>query len=278
MGFVSKYQRRDSELPGHRESLREAIEEDLFTDHQVIGVFYGGSIGNEDTDNYSDIDVRIVVSPEKLQRFIVEKKERPNKWGNILFFEDVGPKVPYTVAHFDCFVKVDIFYFKPEDIHPSVWFKNIKIVKDKEHLLNNVKNKSMALTYAPTIEDIEFWRTKFFAHFHESYRRIMRNEMCYTLKSVDHLRHAIVSAWYMEKGIPPNSVGDWANYEGARSQLNDWQLSLLAEWDCGHDRMEIMNVRKSITAEFKRMHKILCDKVGMKEQADVVEKIINMAL
>jgi predicted nucleotidyltransferase len=47
-----------------------AIEKDLFNDDDVLAVFYGGSIGSENMDLYSDIDLCIVVLPEKFQEFI----------------------------------------------------------------------------------------------------------------------------------------------------------------------------------------------------------------
>jgi hypothetical protein len=35
---------------------------------------------------------------------------------------------------------------------------------------------------------------------------------------------------------------------------------------------------KSIVAEFKRVHKNLCNKVGIEENPEWVDKIINMAI
>ncbi|BDG47278.1 hypothetical protein PspKH34_18390 [Parageobacillus sp. KH3-4] len=67
MGFVTRHRERDLEIPKHRQDLMTAIEKDLLNDNDVLAVFYGGSIGNESMDLYSDIDLRIVVLPEKFQ-------------------------------------------------------------------------------------------------------------------------------------------------------------------------------------------------------------------
>ncbi|MBA2876211.1 hypothetical protein [Thermaerobacillus caldiproteolyticus] len=74
MGFVTRHKERDLEIPMHRQELMTAIEKDLFNDDDVLAAFYGGSIGNENMDLYSDIDLRIVVLPEKFQEFISNKK------------------------------------------------------------------------------------------------------------------------------------------------------------------------------------------------------------
>ncbi|MGB8001523.1 MAG: hypothetical protein WCF60_15710, partial [Anaerobacillus sp.] len=61
MGFETKHSKRDKEIPKHRQNLLDAIEKDLLNDENVLAVFYGGSIGNQNTDLFSDIDLRVVV-------------------------------------------------------------------------------------------------------------------------------------------------------------------------------------------------------------------------
>jgi hypothetical protein len=278
VGFVTRHKGRDLEIPKHRRDLMTSIESDLLNDDDVLAVYYGGSIGNENTDLYSDIDLRVVVTPEKFQEFIANKKNRTKRWGNVVYFEDLGPFVTHSIAHYDCFIKVDTFYYQPEDVQPSVWMKNIKVVRDRDGMLADILVKSMALFYKPTIEEIELWRTKFFAHFHEAYRRVMRKEYYYALKCIDNLRLLMTTAWYLESENQPNTFGDWAKYEGERSKLEAWQLSFLESWECGRKSIEITNVMKSIVPEFKRVHKNLCNKHGIEENPDWIDGIINMAI
>ncbi|MDQ0257977.1 hypothetical protein J2S74_005440 [Evansella vedderi] len=278
MGFVSKHETRDLELPNHRKKLLNSMERDLLNDDNVLAFFYGGSIGNENTDVYSDIDLRVVVEPENIEEYILNKKIRPQKWGNVLYFEDVHPLSTYTVAHYDCFVKVDTFYYTPDKIQPSIWLKNIKIIKDTGHMMARILDKSMVLTYELSKDEFELWRTKFFAYLHEAYRRVMRKEYYYALNCMDHLRLSMATAWYMDKGIQPNTFGDWAKYEGDRSELEDWKQSLLQSWDCGRNTKEIINVMKSIVHEFRIVHRSLCNKLEMEENPEWINKIVNMVI
>ncbi|MBA2870290.1 hypothetical protein HNQ85_000548 [Anoxybacillus calidus] len=275
VGFVTKHQARDDKNPKNREALMKAIENDLLNDENVLAVFYGGSIGSENTDLYSDIDLRIVVKEEVFEEYRSNKKQRARKWGNVLFHEDF-PWTNYTIAHYDSFIKVDVFYYKLKDIQPSVWLKNIKIVYDPEGLMAEIHEKSQGLLYELSPIEFEIWRTKFFAYVHEAYRRVMREEMYYALQCVDYLRLSMASAWYMEAGIQPNTFGDWAKIEGKRSNLKDWQLSLLESWSCSRDPFEIMNVIKNMVPEFKRVHKNLCAKLGIHENPEWVDEIFNM--
>lgn len=110
MGFVSNNKERDLELPKYRKKLIDSIERDLLNDNNVLAFFYGGSIGNKNTDLYSDIDIRLVIKREKIDEYISTKNHRLQNWGNILYYEDANPFSNYIVAHYECFIKVDTFY------------------------------------------------------------------------------------------------------------------------------------------------------------------------
>jgi hypothetical protein len=277
VGLETKYIERDHDIPKHRENLMAAIEFDLTNDDNVLAVFYGGSIGNQETDLFSDIDLRIVVKDEMFEEFKLNKKQRAKNWGNVLFFEDF-PRANYSTAHYNTFIKVDSFYYKSKDIKPSVWLQQLKIVHDTTGLIKDVLTKSVDLSYRPSVEEVEHWRTKFFAYIHETYRRVMRNEIYYALHCIDNLRLSMITAWYMEAEIQPNTFGDWAKFEGERSKLNDCQLLLLAQWHCSREPNDILKVMRSIVPEFIKVHKRLCEKYGIEENPEWVKEILNVVI
>jgi len=276
VGLNTKYRKRDVELPKYRQSIIKAIEEDLINDENILGVFYGGSIGNQNTDLYSDIDLRIVVKDEVYEVYRLNKKQRARNWGNVLFFEDL-PWATHSVAHYDKFIKVDAFYYRIQDVQPSVWLQNIKIVRDTNGILRTVLEKSMDLSYSPNVQEFEIWRTKFFAYVHEAYRRAMRKELYYALNCLDSLRLSMVTGWYMAAGIQPNAFGDWAKLEGGRSKLSALQLGLLEQWQSSRDPNEIMIAVNKIIPEFKKVHKRLCMALGLEDKEEWIEGIVNMA-
>lgn len=277
MGLENKRRERDLNIPKHRQILLNKIEQDLTKDENVLAVFYGGSIGKKNTDLYSDIDLRIVVKDDVFEEYRLNKKERAKRWGKVLFYEDF-PWAKYSIAHYDTFIKVDTFYYKTIDVQPSVWLQNISVVYDKTGFMGEVLKKSKKLTYSPTEQEVEIWRTKFFAYVHEAYRRVNRKEIYYALKCLDDLRMSMVTAWYMDKGIQPNSFGDWAKYEGERSELESWQLSLLESWHSCREPNDLMNVIKKIIPELKKTHKSLCEKVSIEENPKWVNEILGMVI
>nr|WP_239587426.1 aminoglycoside 6-adenylyltransferase [Bacillus pakistanensis] len=264
-------------MPKDRERILEVIENDLLDDKNIEAVFYGGSIGNENPDLYSDIDLRIIVAEDSFEEYRKNKRVRATNWGRVLFYED-NPQSNYTVIHFDCFIKVDCFYYRQEDLRPSVWLQNSKIALDRNGIMAEIQKKSKNVVYTPTVEEVEFWRTKFFAYIHEVYRRVKRDEIYYALKCLDSMRLLITTGWYMDAGFQPNGLGDWAKIEGKRSLLNSSQLTLLKSWDCSRDGFEILKMTKRMIPEFKRIHQSLCEKLGVVVDSDWVEEIINKVL
>ncbi|MFK3936231.1 hypothetical protein ACI2JA_01805 [Alkalihalobacillus sp. NPDC078783] len=264
-------------MPKQRLALQQRIEDDLLADEHIIGGFYGGSIGTGSTDIYSDIDVRIVVSDDQYERYRSAKRERANGWGDVLFFED-SPWTNYSVAHYETFIKVDSFYYRKRDLVASVWLQDSKIVLDRDGFLHELVAESRTLRYEPSVEEVMVLQTKFLAHSHEVYRRARRGEWNYALSCLNQLRMIVVTAWYMDKGEQPNTLGDWAKYEGERSLLDQRQLEVLAEWDGYRDEGDVMRKVRMIYGEFKTVHRSLCECVGVDEESEKMDRVMGMVL
>ncbi|WP_166243169.1 nucleotidyltransferase domain-containing protein [Paenibacillus turpanensis] len=210
MKYYSKHTKRDENLPNVRKALLETIVHSLKLRPEVIGIFVGGSIALGNEDNFSDIDLRVVVQEQALSRYIESKQELAKEWGNVLFFEDYYPKAPFTIAHYDTFIKVDVFFYNTQTLHPSIWLKGIKILFDPEEIISHLLKKSEALHYTVNQSNVLRWRGKVFAYIHEVYRRVMRGEYYYALTNLNNIRQFIVQGWDMEIDRQPNEGWDWS--------------------------------------------------------------------
>jgi predicted nucleotidyltransferase len=277
VGF-EKHEKRDANLISNREKLKEAIRRDLVNDVNVLAVFYGGSMARGNHDRFSDLDLRIVVKDEVYEEYRKNKKERASLWGDVLFYEDIA-WAKHTVAHYKCFVKVDVFYYKKEDLKPSHYMKEEAYIEyDPYNIVRSVKEHSQLLQYEVSYGEFEIWRSKFFAHMHEVYRRVQRGELYYALHSLDMMRWAIAAGWEMVKDRQPNAPGEWSKYEGDRSPFNKKEKELLAGWDACRNPNEIYTVMTNIVPEFKRIHSRLCEKLCEDDRADWVDEIVGLVV
>ncbi len=250
MTLYSRHVERDHKLPRYRETLLASLTKDLIADPRVLAVFVAGSMAKGNADLYSDIDLRVVVKPHDLEYFVTEKKHRPNAWGEVLFYEDLGPKVAHTVAHYSGFVKVDIFYYSSEKMVPSLFLQDIHILHDPAGFMENLHCRSMSLVYRPSPPEVEFWRYKILAYAHEVYRRCMRGELSYARKMIIGLAEYAVEGWHMEAGRLPEG----SKAEGGRTVLDPWQLNMLDAWNPCGDAKAVLETMTGMVPELSRLN------------------------
>jgi predicted nucleotidyltransferase len=278
MKYHSKHFSRDEKLPGIRDRMVSEIIQNIAKIPGIEAIFLGGSLAKNNYDLFSDIDLRIVVSEDHYDEFIYEKQRIASEFGEVLFYEDLNPKAPFTIAHYSNFLKVDLFIYTFSRMSPSIWLQGIKIVLDPTGELQSILDQSNVINYEVTKKEVDKWRGKIFSYIHEVYRRVMREEYYYALTMINNLRSFIVSGWNMEAGRHSNDPWDWSKIEGNRSQLEKWQLTLLGEWFCGRDQKDIMLTMNRIVEEFKRLHDVLCDKTGLEKEENKFNQIIDQVL
>lgn len=279
MGFESRHMERDERLPLYREEILARALEDLTFDRNVVAIYLGGSLGKGNFDQYSDIDLHIIVAPEMKKEFIKDKRKRSAKWGNVLFYEEFSPATPVVVTHYDCFIKVDSWYKTLDEVVPSIWLKGLQPLYDPKNVLAPLLLEASKCVYKVEAEDVTFWRNKVLAFLHETYRSVIRNEMYYALSNLDRVRWLIADGWYMEMGKHlDSSYGVWSKIEGNRSELQQWQLSLLASWSCSRDANDIIKKMTNMYPELVRLNTVLHNKTGMDDEEDKFKRIIEMVL
>src|SRR5262249_31063358 len=151
-----------------------------------------GSLAAGANDAYSDIDLRVVVRPEKYSWFIEHRREIPRNWPGFLFNE-WRPGARHCVTHFRSFVKIDIFYFSEDDLPPSPWYTlPMRILLDPHGVIERLVRGSASLTFEVTAEDLDFSIGKGLAAAHETFRRTQRREVLFAQTLLDELRFHMI--------------------------------------------------------------------------------------
>ncbi len=278
MIFQTRHYLRDQKLPQVRKELLTRIIDKLKLHEAIEGIFLGGSIAKNNEDLFSDIDLRIVVTGDQFDEYIRSKQRLMSEFEDVLFFEDMNPGAPFTIAHYANFIKVDLFIYTFSRLHPSLWLQDIKIVYDPSGRLQGILNSSNDMIYQVSKEEVEKWRGKVFSYIHEVYRRVLREEYYYALTMINNLRSFIVNGWNMEENRQSNDAWDWSKIEGTRSQLQPWQLSLLSSWMCGRNQEEIIKTLMSMVPEIRRLHRVLSERTGLEMNEEKFDRIINLVL
>jgi predicted nucleotidyltransferase len=214
---------------------------------EIIGVFYGGSIARNDSDEYSDIDVRFVVEDAAYQSMLI--KRFINFFDTKIFTEESNNL--YAILHFENMKKIDAFFFSKEDLLPSKWLENILIAKDNRNILANLKKESQGLLFTVDAIDVKYRVKKYLAHMFEVEKRRVRNEYFYCEYSINQMTNILCSLWYLEQGCVPNAIGDWSKYQGRRSQLSEERKNKVSKI------FEMNNIELKVECLNKELFKVI---------------------
>ncbi len=276
--FCNRHKERDVQLPAMRDQLLKNCLEDLTADKNVLAVYLSGSLAKKTSDQYSDIDVHIIVEPGRKAEFILNKQTRSERWGDVLFHEGNNPVAPFIVSHYSCFVKIDSWYHAPDEIKPSHWLKKAEVLYDPTGILKPVLAASANKVYKVSVEEVELWKGKVLAFAHETYRAAMRDEPYYAAANLDRLLRYIVSGWFMEMEQHfDGAFSSWSKVEGGRSDLKERELKLLSKWQSGRNTEEVMTVLEQTVPEILRLNQVLSHKVHIEENHELMERILRMA-
>lgn len=272
----------DSNLPVERDKLKNRLVRLVKEDEEIIGCFFGGSIGSKEEDYYSDIDARIVVIDGV--DLIRKQQDIIKSIGEYLFVETFTEN--YSVINYATFVQLDLFVYRKEMLEPSIWMKQIDIVKDDEGILADLRALSQGLEYEITQGTFDAVLNEYYGYYFELYRAWRRGEPNNMEAIILNIKQHLVSMWYLSKGEIPNYDRIWSKYEGKRSKLSHLETEFLLSYTpCPPDELYIFTKKIEILmleatekvaaynhlefspSIFRRVH----DRISFKVEEDIEE-------
>jgi predicted nucleotidyltransferase len=238
----------------------------------VLALFLSGSIAENKSDEYSDIDFRVIVEDKYYNNFINSKFDVPKIWGDFLFNNPSHPKSNYCVSHFKPFVKVDVFYYRRTDIQPSPWHKKgILVVHDPKDIMKQLIKDSEQLHFEYTPKEINNSINSCFSCAHEVYRRANRGEILYAIDLLNSVRKKIVEA---DNYLSRQSLQGFSHYEmrGNHSLVSALRTSLSAS-DSGsilYSLKELMILYKDILYKLQLEYNLQREKAKDEYCIDIV--------
>ncbi|HAN21579.1 MAG: hypothetical protein A2Y15_01845 [Clostridiales bacterium GWF2_36_10] len=234
---------------------------DLFINKsEITGAFLSGSLAGNSYDEYSDVDLRFIVQTGDIISYTSDSKEEIKNNLNVLFFEPCPYFNNCVIAHFENFIKADIFFYTKEMLSPSPWLKDIKIMNDINNFLSDLKNHSKELSFTIPMNQIEDNIYKFISASHECYRRIKRKEFLYANKLLIDMKAIIILFYDYLFGRATLSFCK-AEKRLESSTVKSLSLSITEE-------TENITVLNNINDEFLRVEAELINRIGLYRNLD----------
>lgn len=230
-----------------RERIFMRIAEYFANRTGVLGIFVCGSMADESADAASDIDVRVVVTPETFDEFCSNRHAAPESWGELLF--NSGSMAPsMRVSHFRPIVKVDVFYYRPEDLRPSPWFTlPVKVLLDRDHSIMRLLEQSAGMTFSAPPEAVNETINQLLACTHEILRRVHRGELAYAQTILNEMRQLMIAADEHLGKRPPYGFSHFESECGDPALLD-----LIRKSYCGYESEPILRVAHRLATHFAK--------------------------
>jgi len=213
-----------------RQNLLDKIAEYFLRKDDIEALYIQGSVAARTTDEFSDIDFRVVINVDRCEQVASERFEAPKLWGDWVYNEWTD-KFWVCVSHFKPFNKVDVIYLKPEHIQPSPWFLlPTQVVYDREDLVQQTIQASEGMKFVLELGEIDRLISKGLAYAEEVYRRVMRDELFYAQSLLDAFRGLLIQLDDYSRNSPFASSASLSHFEqrGSRTLIENLKLSYTA--------------------------------------------------
>jgi hypothetical protein len=199
----------NAELVEARTLLLERTVSFFAAQPDVLGILLAGSLPAGSADAYSDIDLRIIATPEEQVRLLKGRLDWPTQWGDLLFNEWLDG-TQHCVSHFRPFLKIDVFYWTPAIFTPSPYFAMpSKVLLDRTGLLETILAQSQQLAFSPpSTDEVSRILSKALAGSHEVVRRARRGELHFAHSLLDELRSNMARLDVWIRGVEPLAPHD----------------------------------------------------------------------
>jgi predicted nucleotidyltransferase len=143
------------ELDVARQSLLDRVIKYFLNREGVEALYIQGSVASGLTDEFSDIDFRVVIQPEMYEQYTSERFSVPKHWGEWLYNEWTS-NVWVCVSHFKPFNKIDVLYFKPEHLQPSLWYLlPTQVIYDPKNLVQQIIEASQKIEFILDVGELD---------------------------------------------------------------------------------------------------------------------------
>jgi predicted nucleotidyltransferase len=159
----------------------------------VDAIYLSGSLAERTDDQYSDIDLRVVVVDGSYEAVRTLRAHLPTTWGPFLFNATVAEI--HTVTYYESLTKADVFYFAASTLAPSPWFNlGTRVLLDRSGHLASVLEVSKGLHFTVAPHEIVDHFQKCVAALAEGAKRVRRGEPIYGSRLCAEAVHYLLAA------------------------------------------------------------------------------------
>lgn len=130
----------------------EKVCQSLKRDEYVQAIFLKGSMGRNEYDKYSDVDLYCMVDKKDEKHFLPKRLEHIQAYRSVIFQDDIYIIAPQIIAIYDDLLHIDLFTVTKETFSEKDYFK---VLYDPNQMLDEfVETQNLTLSEEELKDDI----------------------------------------------------------------------------------------------------------------------------
>lgn len=192
-------------IPSTHLKFLENAKARLEKDKRIIGLAIAGSYLSNQMDEFSDLDLKIIVEPADYDEVMNGRKEIASTLGDLVGAftgEHVGEPRLLICLYDNPILHVDLIFMKTSDLHDRV--ENPVILFDRS---DSIEDDVMKDTPSFPMPDMQWIEDRFWVWVHYMVTKIGRGELLEAIDHLSFLRSTVLGPLsLLETGEPPNGV------------------------------------------------------------------------
>ncbi|MCP3029005.1 nucleotidyltransferase domain-containing protein [Halobacillus sp. A5] len=127
-----------------QEKAVKKLVDSLKEDYSVRSIFLKGSMGRNEHDQHSDIDLYCLIDEEEVEPFLSRRLSHLKAYKEIVFYDDIFIIAPQVIAIYEDWLHVDLFTVTEKTFQNNDYFT---VLYDPNNLMNSYKsNQKLTLS------------------------------------------------------------------------------------------------------------------------------------
>lgn len=249
--------------PAEHDDVIARFVESCSADDRIAAVFLGGSRARGEADEFSDIDLCVIVADDDYTDVISGREAFVRTLGEPLFLEDFG-KESQLLAILADGTDLDLFFFARSDLD-SIRSGPHVVLLDKEGILAGAEFSVPEPDHAARVEQLRqilswFWHD--LAHFTTA---IGRGQLWWAAGQLEQLRNYCVNLARIEQGLEEEDEPYWK----LDDEISTDPLGPLRATFCAMERDAMLRAGRDVVTFFRERAPVVARTNGLTYPAEL---------
>lgn len=256
-------------LPERQEKIVNAIVNQISSERFVKSCFLLGSLAKATGDELSDIDMTIIVSDGKGDKWFSNIKPIIEGISPTLFTIRTDVSKRSAVFIFTDLIELDIAVIEESEFLPSPVYTEIKPLYDPDELAAKIKDKSSRLPKKAKIEAILSTESLFFWGALAVRKRLLRDNVWDARNALEKLRYLIVHLFDFAEGT-------LNGYRGIERRLDSETLLRLSKTAPPYDKDAVLSSLAALTDLFIKVRNNVFEQYDLEPNHKATEQLLEI--